>query len=83
MIPNVKYLSFHLTPSLHTFVIIDVTYENETQKPKKNTSGGEGVWGARVPPVLRACKLRKEDDNNKATLAANCDFKNVDSSAPS
>ena len=36
---------------------------------------GEGP----VPTAL----LRKEDDNNKATLAANCDFKNVDSSVPS
>ena len=34
---NVQYLSFHLTPSLHTFMKIDVTYENGTQKPK-NTS---------------------------------------------
>ena len=34
---NGQYLSFQLTPSLHTFVKIDVTYENGTQKPK-NTS---------------------------------------------
>ena len=25
---NVKYLSFHLTPSLPTFMKIDITYEN-------------------------------------------------------
>ena len=27
---NVKYLSFHLTPSLPTFMKIDITYENRT-----------------------------------------------------
>ena len=50
---------------------------------QKYGGGGARGRGARVPPDLRACKLRKEDDNNKATLAANCDFKNVDSSTPS
>ena len=38
---DVHSLSFHLTPSLHTFMKIDVTSENGTQKPKNISVGCE------------------------------------------
>ena len=31
---NVQYINFHLTPSLPTFMKIDITYEIRMQKPK-------------------------------------------------